>query len=354
MVILHVANIKTESLTGVAIAVPQHVKAQSKMEQVAFLNISNFNIDGIENQFTYEKNFKLEKLPEPFSKPDLVVFHNLYHKEFLKIAGRINKKKIPYIIVPHGALSSLAQQKKVLKKKVANFIFFNSFLKGASAIQFLSQQEMLSSKCNFKGFIGSNGVDIPEMKSFLKQRDGIKFVYIGRTEVYIKGLDMMIESVQKNKQLFADKNISLDLYGPDYMGRHAQVLALISKYGVEDYVFLHDAVVGKEKGKILLDADLFIQTSRSEGMPLGLLEALGYGIPCLVTEGTSLGSVIEGNDAGWVAKTNKESIAETIEKAVLEKDLWSKKSQNAIRLIKENYTWEKVVKDTITKYKELI
>lgn len=44
---------------------------------------------------------------------------------------------------------------------------------------------------------------------------------------------------------------------------------------------------------VLLQTDLFIQTSRHEGMPMGLLEALSIGVPCLVTVGTSLGHIIK-------------------------------------------------------------
>ena len=77
---------------------------------------------------------------------------------------------------------------------------------------------------------------------------------------------------------------------------------------MEDLVELHEAIDGSEKEAELLSADVFIQTSRSEGMSMGILEALSYGVPCLVTRGTNLGEIIEQYDAGWVAETNAEYV----------------------------------------------
>lgn len=354
MVILHIAAISNGSLAGVDVAVPQHVNAQSKNEKVALINITNARIDGIEQQFEYGAAFDISKLPEPFCKPDLVVFHNTYYVEFLKIAGHLTRKKIPYIIVPHGTLSFVAQSKKKLKKTVANFLFFNKFFRNAQAIQFLSENEMKNSKFNEKGFIGTNGVDVPEVRAARGNKNDIRMVYIGRPEVYIKGIDMMIEAVGKSREMFADKHARLDLYGPNNNGEYKVVESLISKFDVNDLITLNEAVVGKEKREILLGADIFIQTSRSEGMPMSIIEALSYGIPCIVTEGTSLGGVIEKNNAGWVAQTNTDSIAETIKKALSEKNLWTEKSKNAIKLIEENYAWDKVAYETILKYKEIV
>ena len=71
---------------------------------------------------------------------------------------------------------------------------------------------------------------------------------------------------------------------PDYQGRYDHVEGLINDSDVGDIIKLHHEVTGEVKEKLLLDSDIFIQTSRFEGMPLGIIEALSYGIPCLITE----------------------------------------------------------------------
>ena len=89
-------------------------------------------------------------------------------------------------------------------------------------------------------------------------------------------------------------------------------------------------------------------------MPIGILEALSYGIPCLVTEGTNLGELINEYNAGWVAETNAKSIAEHIKEAVISREKYAVKSQNAVKLIENNFDWIVVTRETIKKYQKLI
>ena len=116
---------------------------------------------------------------------------------------------------------------------------------------------------------------------------------------------------------------------------------------------MRDAVNGIEKEKIILSADIFIQTSRVEGMPLGILEALSYGLPCLVTKGTNTGEIVKKYNAGWVAETNTTSIANKLIEAIFDSNVWVEKSQNCIRLIEENFSWDKISNKAIQDYERV-
>ncbi len=354
MVILHITNIKNELTSGVDVAVSQHIKAQSEIAQVAVININNTTISTADKQFRYYSNFDLNELTSPFSTPDIVLFHGIYCLEFVKIAKKLNRRSIPYIIIPHGGLSSTAQSKKILKKTVANFLLFNNFFKKARAIQFLSAHEMDSSKYRNKGFIGTNGINIPVAKKCIGSCDNIRMVYIGRFEVHIKGLDLMLDAVRNARDLFRSNRIHLDLYGPDKQDGHKAVNALIAKYDVADYVTVHGAVTGNDKERVLLDTDLFIQTSRTEGMPMGILETLSYGVPCILTEGTGFSQIFNEYPAGWISKNDGIEISRAIEQAVAERNTWESKSDMAKRLIFENYVWEKVANETIAEYEKMV
>ena len=87
---------------------------------------------------------------------------------------------------------------------------------------------------------------------------------------------------------------------------------------------------------------------------MGIFEALSYGIPCLVTEGTATVQTIQEYDAGWTAQNNAESIAQAIFQAIDQRNDWSTKGSNAIRLVADNYAWDKIAEDTISKYYKLI
>jgi len=355
MVILHIGSLPNKLSNGVAVAVPQHVKAQQEIcESVGLVNLVNHRIEGIPAQFLYEKGFTIAALPAPFCAPDLVVFHEVYRPAYLKLYRQCKKAGIPYVIVPHGCLTKGAQSKKRLKKAVANVLLFHAFVKGASAIQYLSEQEATTSIWNQHGFIGPNGMILPKKQKQTGSSQAKKFLFIGRTDAQHKGLDLLISAAAAESSALRNHHVKICLFGPDYAGSHAVVRGLIAQNHAEELVTLNDAITGAAKEAELLSADIFIQTSRYEGLPMGILEALSYGIPCLVTRGTNLGEIIEAYDAGWVAETDTNSIADTMLKALREQDLWEQKSKNAVKLIEENYLWRKVAKDTVAEYRRIV
>lgn len=352
--ILHIANISNNPCNGVCVAVPNHVYYQNRIISAALLNINNCQIDVDIDQFVYTGDNWRNDVHDGYKYPDLIIFHGIYQFPYIKIAKSLRKLGIPYIIIPHGELVEGAQNKKKLKKAIANVIFFNRFIYGALAIQCLSRNELETTNFKVNKFISSNGIVIKSSKEKKFHSDKIEITYIGRLEWYIKGLDILIEAVARLSEEFKKNRIKLSIYGPDIKGRLNVVNEIIRKYNVSELISSHPPVTGKEKEEILNNSDIFIQTSRNEGMPMGILEALSMGVPCVVTKGTSLGSFIEQSDAGWVADNNIDSVADKLIQAIKERNIWLQKSHNARIAIQTHYTWNKISQTAIKEYNNLL
>lgn len=354
MVVVHIANIDTSIIGGVQFAVPKMVKAQSLYAEVCLLNTHGDIIEGVET-VPYDGKFDIDKLPKSYNKPDIIIFHELYRFEYISIYKELLKRGIPYVIVPHGCLSQKAQQKKCIKKTIANIIFFNRFLKNARSIQYLSNNEKeLSAFKKLPFFVMGNGVSVPTERKSSFDRDRIKFVYIGRLEMQIKGLDLLLYAIKNSEAFLRQHGAIFEIYGPNYAGEHEVLSQMTRTLDIEDLVLLDKEKMGVEKQEILLSATCFIQTSRTEGLPLGPLEALSYGVPCIVTHGVGLGGIIESYSAGYQSENTVKEISKAIELFIKNIDTLEEMSQSAVRLVAEYFDMDVITKKTLDVYSNML
>ncbi|MBQ5640179.1 MAG: hypothetical protein IIV05_00075 [Ruminococcus sp.] len=101
MVVLHICPLSDDLCNGVHNAVPCHVKAQRAYADAALWNLGQpLAIDGLKQNFSADS---FSTLPAPYRQPDLVVFHEIYIPRYLSLSRELRSRRIPYVIVPHGA-----------------------------------------------------------------------------------------------------------------------------------------------------------------------------------------------------------------------------------------------------------
>lgn len=347
MNILFISSLSRSLSTGPAWSVPARVVAQSKIDNVYWVNLSDANhqhwIDtGVYHNISEFQNPSLNALPDPFNRPDIVMFEGFYggFKEirFVLDCWRYN---IPYIITPRGSLTSQAMHNKSRwKKKIAHLLFYDRFVRRATAVQYLTKQEYEDSKYRFDGphYILPNGFNTPKETKSDFSKDRIKGIFIGRIDIYHKGLDLLFDAIAEISDELRNNNFSLDIYGPKRLD-YNNVIEILKNKKIDDIVKLKGEILGEEKKNAILGSDVFFLTSRFEGHPMGLIEALAYGLPGLVTTGCNMGTEVEQYKAGWCSNITKQGISQSILKMIGDKDLINEYSKNAISLA-SIYRWD--------------
>ena len=84
----------------------------------------------------------------------------------------------------------------------------------ATAIQFLTVDEMKNSHIKINPIIIQNGTVIPNMMNRKGDSDKISFVYIGRKDIYHKGIDFLLEACKLAENTMRKHGATMTLYGP--------------------------------------------------------------------------------------------------------------------------------------------
>lgn len=347
MKILYISHLSTNIAAGLNWSVPASVQAQSQIDDVLWINMTDVTmphwerVNVFHNISEYDGKLRsLDCLPRPFNRPDVVVFEGFYYIDDVRIAKMLRKQHIPYVIIPRGSLTHLALHNHAwLKKSIAHFLFFDSFVRHAKAIQYLTEQEAKDSIGRFHTpfFIIPNGFNTPEKTKTNYSIHGVKAVFIGRLDMYHKGIDLLLDAFTRLHTELRNAGFFLDIYGPRRYDYDLIEHEIITR-DLSDVVAIHNEVSGEEKERVLLEADVFLMASRFEGHPMGLIEALAYGLPCMVTPGTNMSEEIGSADAGWTCEGTIEDISKTLIQIISEKELYARKGNNG-RELSLAYNW---------------
>ena len=98
----------------------------------------------------------------------------------------------------------------------------------------------------------------------------------------------------------------------------------------------------KQMEKYLLDSSCFLMASVTEGLPMVLLEAMSYGIPCIVYKTASgTGDIVSNNENGYIIENrNSKEYVQDMQKIIDDESLRKKMGGEAILTAKKFYKTE--------------
>jgi len=155
------------------------------------------------------------------------------------------------------------------------------------------------------------------------QGNSKRFLTVGRFTPLHKGIDLLIEAFH----LFAQKNHEwmLDIVGEGK--EEPKYRALINKYELKDRITIHPFT--NQIQDYYSNAQVYVLSSRWEGMPLVLVEAMSHGLP-IVTSALPVCQEILGDFGLYFKNGNIEDLAQRLEEATHID--WQTKSQEAFKI----------------------
>jgi glycosyltransferase involved in cell wall biosynthesis len=208
------------------------------------------------------------------------------------LAKCLIKQGTPYAFTSHGQLHHHGLIHGF--KKLVYLNLLNPFIRNASGLHFLTQQEFDRSRFILPFWrrpvlIQPNLVEIPAIEEIVPASrtqfdipaDAFVFAYLGRLDVRHKGLDYLIEAFA---EICRASSAHLLLIGPDFAGGQNFLEQRARQLGCEKKVHFAGPQNGVAKWEFLKMANAFVSPSRWEAFGIALAEALGIGLPTVISD----------------------------------------------------------------------
>jgi len=107
-------------------------------------------------------------------------------------------------------------------------------------------------------------------------------------------------------------------------------------------------IPNEELPKILNQHQVFAITSKWEGHPKALIEAMACGLPCLAVKSAGIENLIDHGTNGWIVISNSSVISQGLSLLLKDVNLDEYLSKNAQRFVKENYDFFKIMNSELS------
>lgn len=201
------------------------------------------------------------------------------------------------------------------------------------------------------------GIKLPEIKKPLFKKNSYKLLYVGRLEKR-KGTTEFIEAIPAI--LSGNSKISIDIVGKDipqapHDTNFQEYFNKIVAGKFKKSVKFHGFVTKKKLDNFYADCDIFIAPSRYESFGLIFLEAMVYGKPVIGTKTGAIPEIVKNGKTGLLISVNKPSeIADAVLKLFGDERLRQEMGRNAFDCARENFSAERLIKDTLKIYNQAI
>ena len=264
------------------------------------------NILNIFKIYTAIRPIRIFKVIKSIS-PDIIISNMYYTDIFIILTKFLFRIKIPLIIAIHTNLKMKFEKKKRYFNFLIRILYssklVNKIIIVSKAIQSILEKDYKIKRNKLKTIY--NGIEIEkirelkndkilEYKEIFNDDNIIKFITVGRL-IELKGHKYLIEAFSKVKNEIVNSKLFIIGDGP----LRNELKMLIKKKALQNDIIL----LGLKRNifKYLAKSDIFVLSSKYEGLPTVLLEALACGLPIISTNcNTGPKEILENGRYGFL------------------------------------------------------
>lgn len=276
---------------------------------------------------------------------DAVIVHGIWIYHTYAVAKAIRKLmtncKTKMYIMPHGMLDSYFQTaKKRWLKSIRNLFYWHLIehknIQTANALLFTSKAEMEIASKTFKNYAPKQtlnlgyGIDVSNKINNKTNNYKSYYLFLGRYHEK-KGIDLLIKAYSKLLTTQLTELSDLIIAGPGLKSEYGKFISnLVNENNLlKNKITLLDMVEGKSKWELITNAKAMILWSHQENFGITVAEALGFGVPVLLSNKVNIWQEITENNAGFSGNDNEADLANTLAKL-------NRLSENEYLLMQQN------------------
>lgn len=300
------------------------------------------------NPFSIPENLKKEILQS--GKDTIFHIHGGWIPVFSSLSRFLKKNNRRYVITPHGSYNEIAMKKSRFIKKLYFGWFEKEVITHAEKIHCIGESEIEGLQTLYRTdktvLIHYGFEKIQSGLNAISSKKDIIFGFVGRLDMYTKGLDLLMESFAAFSKQYPESKLWIIGDGTEKEKFHQMII----QYNLQQKVQLLGSKFGEEKNDLIRKMDVFLHPSRNEGLPVSVVEAAAFGKPCIVTKNTNVGHLIKQYHAGiCIAYPDTKLLTDAL---ITLHDIWQKNnseyqrmSDNALKMVDEAFDWNTVLRE---------
>lgn len=289
---------------------------------------------------------------------DGIHIHGLWEQSTIEACRAATAAGKPYVVSAHGMLERWALRNKRLKKMLYAALIERSNVRGAACRLALTHAEAADYErfgCVGPAAVIPNGVTLPELRDpepffaeFPELRGQRLILFLGRLHPK-KGVDLLLRAW--TEVATRHREAHLVIAGPDSEGTLARLESIVAEHRLQGQVTFTGMLRNQMKWSALAAAEAFTLPSHSEGLSMSTLEAMGMGLPVIITRQCNLPEV-QQHGAGWTIEPAAKPLVAALSELLDQPSARNRETgQAGARLVEQRYNWAAVARQTAEVYR---